>query len=202
MNLSDVKKQGIEVKEKLKEIKDIVEELKRSTNIISKWIRSSTDIILRNDISGGYEPALTKSKELKNSTTNSYKEYINSLRKINFRKSYFIIAELKDQYIFFGLNIFIDDFLLCTDFIHELTSCTEEERTSQLLIDTYNTIIRTINQYNLVLSNINQVELIQNSLIKDRSDDGSLKIRLMNENDNVTSLIENISLIKKFIFAI
>lgn len=197
MNLLDVVKQGKEIKNEVYALEGIIEATQKSIKPLEVWMTFNMELLLNKPISGGANQAISNANLLKENTRNSYQACLNSFRNINFKDLYFTVAKLKGKEYLFNLEKFLDLLIEFSEEVHAFTAYSGTEKVSSILMKVYLKSNEVIHEYNSIINNINQLDNLSTKLNSVSDEDVTLKIRLMNENDNVNSLIRNITLINE-----
>lgn len=193
MNLSDIRNQAIELEGKLLEIEGTIEALRSAVNQIDIWKDYSLKSISNFNISNS-STIYNQSVELNKQTNVYYMNFLKELRDLNFVNALFILRDIRNDFEYFNVNMYIDNFIECYNIIHSFISENGTEKNLNLFKDTFESVNKMIFGYDALLQNTCQVKKIGDKLIGPLDQD-TFKIRLLSEDNEISNLINNLNLI-------
>lgn len=195
MNLSDIKEEGLLLKKDLESISKVITMLSENKEETTKWIENALEMLINNDIVGGANAAIINNAQgLKQNTNIYYKNLIQSLRNIDFSDSLFSLASLENRYHSFNIDDFIKKYREFYKIIHEFIRVPSNAESTKLFKNTYIETDNIINEFRILNNKIDNIEAVYNDLAGN-SNENILKIRLLNEDNNISTLINNMKII-------
>lgn len=195
MNLSDINENALYLEKEMLKLEKTINELQEIVNKTYNFNYNFINTIVNKEIVGGNDACIINARGLKNLGVSFNSSFLQNLRAINFNETIFILANLKNKYEYFNLDAFIDNFLNNANIIHSFNMSKNDEESTSKFLDAYNAIQSIIYSYKLILAKIEEVHNI-NSKLCNIENGNYFKIRLLNENNKISNLIENITIIK------
>lgn len=196
MNLSDVKNEGVELEESLKKFKCDIDKLE--LNIVSSHTLHDMcfNIIFNKKIDNQTTQTVQNAKTLQAEVDSHYNKFLQALRDIDFTDSIIELTQMDKEYNYFEFNDFKNNYLDMIKTIHKFTANNDANKRSDLYIETVESIRKAIKKYEDILNSINEIKNISRILIGEYNA-SDLKIRFMNENNTISNLLDNITIIKR-----
>ncbi|MBE1302951.1 hypothetical protein G4W71_02670 [Clostridium botulinum] len=194
MNLSDIITQATNLEQSLIKIQQTIEDLRTISTEIDEWENKNIEDILNINISDGSSNAIGNARTLRSKNREYYIKFLQQLREINFFNSSFILSKMENKFEYFNMDRFIQIFIQCTEIIHKFTCSKSDNKVTPLFFQAIHSVNTIIKQYDNIIRDINKIKNIGYTLIGSE-DDKNLKIRFLKEDNEVASLINNITLI-------
>lgn len=195
MNLYDISQEGLELKAKMQNISSVVNQLKEiNNNIIKNNINNSIFLLIK-AINGSDPVNIQNASEIKSNNRQCYDTFIRELRKVDFMESIMDIAYISGKYSYFNVETFVEIFTSTYKSIHQFISELNTEKQREIYKELVLKINDMINAYYSVLDNIQSIIKV-NKTLSYASDNETLRIRFMSEDNSIDMVIKNITVFR------
>lgn len=195
MNLLDIRKQAVGLKEQIKPVEELIKILDEIIKYNSRIAINITDILLNNNITGNANDCMSYANKVKTENLSGYDKFLQDLRNINFSKVTYNLTRIKEEYFCCGFETFLEEFMGNIDKIHTFISYIGVKGISAHYGGAITAINNISYSYRLLCTRIEEIENISDTLSASVYEE-SLRIRLLSENNSVARLIENMVLIQ------
>ncbi|BFK81331.1 hypothetical protein I3900191A7_14760 [Clostridium baratii] len=197
MNFNDILNNALGLEENIKVMDNIVLKLEECLNLRYNCELNSMQLLLFNDICGGYDPQISNARNLRNSTRNFFEKFKSDLTKINFMEFWIELTKIDEKF-----NTIIDtaEFKekMQKDYgiIHSFIS--EEQNEGNIRVE-YSKVLYAIediiNRVNAITEKINTIKNI-NLHLNGGIEESDLRIRLLNQDNRLDDTIESLQIMK------
>jgi hypothetical protein len=156
-----------------------------------------TNFLLNNGIDNSNTDTANNAKVIQRNNRKFYDEFERSLRKINLISLSLGLGKLREKYNICNFKAFVDSVIDSMIVIQDFSSISYDlVQVKEKYLNAIKSLINISDSFKCLYAKIEQTEEISNKLLLGDEKEENFKIRLLNENNSIDSLIDSVNLIK------